>query len=235
MKVAVSHGNLFQDVTVKSLSQHYIGKNKALLHHPFLVLRQTDKKRLTAVSRENVEVKHIARKMKSIQYRGVDYRKNKGLHRALYNSMRDVRRRNQDRFRVEEMSVGDIVAALRTGKHIVPLWYRNALTSVDTWYGTIDLRRLNNVQAYEKEDNPYIALMRDLWIAHSVGIIKIKMQNKDAFNNDTEVFAFCKKLFAKTSRDFRYITIPWHEKIMIDKWFSDTSRGKGHAWAKLHS
>lgn len=110
----------------------------------------------------------------------------------------------------------DIAAALQAGETLIP--YRFAIPRIQSWMGEIDLMRLNDWHRYLEHPNADAMLMRDLWIAHTLGLIPLDLAPAGHFNNPIAIHELVGSEFKRAGKPFSRPHLTWHDRLSIDYW-----------------
>ncbi|TGQ49707.1 hypothetical protein EN836_32545, partial [Mesorhizobium sp. M1C.F.Ca.ET.193.01.1.1] len=117
------------------------------------------------------------------------------------------------RDRPARRTLDEIVDALKTGESLIPAHLD--IPAIETWFGTIELQRLNNLNAYIDLPRPYLALMTDLWTAHTLGLAPMKLQRVDSFNAPKAIQKLISSMLTAADKSTGDIKCSWHDAIVL--------------------
>lgn len=113
----------------------------------------------------------------------------------------------------------DIAAALQAGEALIP--YRFAIPRIQSWMGEIDLMRLNDWHRYLEHPNADAMLMRDLWIAHTLGLTPLDLAPAGHFNNPIAIHELVGSELKRAGKTFSRPHLTWHDRLSIDYWSAE--------------
>jgi len=121
------------------------------------------------------------------------------------------------------LTIDQVAQAIRQGDPLVDPSIVESLPVIGTWFGEIDLRRLNKIDAYLNLPNPYIEIARDIWIAHCLGIISLKLARRNSFNRPGAIQKAVREQLRSKKRvkGVKNVTVSWHDAIMIRHYLNE--------------